>query len=76
MKENYGSENPPASAGSELTEFCGNELTRSNSDLPSFIAENYEDVLRGSENATPVILQFLLNFSDYAGSISQFLLFF
>ncbi|CAA2989071.1 Hypothetical predicted protein [Olea europaea subsp. europaea] len=54
MKENYGSENPPASAGSELTEFCGNELTRSNSDLPSFIAENYEDVLRGSENATPL----------------------
>ncbi|KAL2477261.1 uncharacterized protein Fot_46275 [Forsythia ovata] len=54
MEENYGLENQPAPAGSEVTEFCSNELTRSNSDLPTLIADKYEDILRGSENATPL----------------------
>ncbi|XP_022860723.1 uncharacterized protein LOC111381192 isoform X3 [Olea europaea var. sylvestris] len=75
MEENYRPENQPAPGVSEVTVSCVNELTRSNSDLPSLIAENYEDVIRGSANATPVFLQFLLSFSEYAGSTCQFSLF-
>ncbi|CAA2964410.1 Hypothetical predicted protein [Olea europaea subsp. europaea] len=54
MEENYRPENQPAPGVSEVTVSCVNELTRSNSDLPSLIAENYEDVIRGSANATPL----------------------
>ncbi|KAL2460249.1 cold regulated protein 27 [Abeliophyllum distichum] len=54
MEGNYGLENQPAPAGSEVTEFCANELTRSNSDLPTLIADKYADILRGSANATPL----------------------